>query len=654
MVDNPIDLELTDIKGVGDSTLKLLNKLGVYDVIDLIDHLPNRYLDFTHKRKISEIKNDDTVAFYAICRKVGTFASKSGKIITNCQFVDETGSINVYWFNNFYIKNKLREGERYTVAGKTGLWGEKVCLVSPVIEEGEGSVNTSGFVPIYPQTDGLNSKKIRKIVGEFLSSNHLPDFIPSNNLLDLKMPELNFAYQNIHFPTEKSYINLSDKRLSFNQHLKINLLNKIESKNTTPSPAIKINQSIHKSLLSRLPFKLTEDQGKTIKNIYKDLTCKNFTHRLIQGETGSGKTITMVFAAVQAIKAGYSCAIMAPTEILASQHFNTFTQYSDETVFVSSTHRLNDIPIRPKIYIGTHSLITSLPNDINPPLLFVAVDEQHKFGVTQRESLTRRSHTPHLINLSATPIPRTAALGILGDIKISNIKSPPSNRKTTKTEIVTPSRFRNSEKWISEQLLKNEKIFVVCPNIESSSNEISTVLQLTKEYRKKYSKYCEISEVHGKMTTDQQKKEIEKFKNSKNGLLISTSIIEVGIDIPEVNIMIVHSAERFGLAQLHQLRGRVGRGGGQGICILVTTTDDQEETERLQLLKKYHLGLVLAKKDLKIRGAGDLIGGKQHGHLNTKLKYFWSKNSYKNAKKYINSLSKTELHTLSKSIFMVK
>jgi ATP-dependent DNA helicase RecG len=400
------------------------------------------------------------------------------------------------------------------------------------------------------------------------------------------------------------------------------------------SVALKILSKVDTETAGKLPFTLTSGQQKILKAIEKDLKTPEFTHRLIQGETGSGKTAPLIFAANQAISSGYSCAILAPTEILANQHFQTFGRYClkpDCVQLVTAGNKIN-LNGHPTVFIGTHALLNQLPPDLKPPLAFVAIDEQHKFGVNQRDILMKRSPLPHIFNLSATPIPRTVALGLLGDIEISNIYHKPENRLPIKTFVVSPTKFKDSPKWLISQLEKGNRIFVVCPNISEHENQVSSVEKESKTYRKLLPEKFPLFSIHGKLSAQEQQQIIQRYKDHPGSVLVSTSLIEVGIDIPTANIMIIHSAERFGLAQLHQLRGRVGRGEEQGFCFLVPSVDDEVETERLQLLQKYHSGLLLAQKDLRLRGAGQIYGEKQHGVLQTRLRYFWSKNLFTGSK----------------------
>jgi ATP-dependent DNA helicase RecG len=627
---------VSSIKGVGPATVDKLTKLGIETVRDLLHHFPTKYYDFTSPVTISRLEEGKVQVFNAILEKPYSTVTGTKKLLTQVMASDTTGKVCLTWFNNPYIKSLIKENILYTIAGKSSFWGKKLIIIAPLIEPAtESSLNTHGLVPIYPQTAGLSSKQLRTKIFFIINNSDIKDPLDEKILNIHCLVSQKIAYSQIHFPKNTQDRWHADKRLSFNEHLRISLVNQIELLNLGKSIPIKSSLIIDKKSKEHTPFKLTKDQEKTISSIYKDLNKDAFTHRLIQGDTGSGKTVTLIYAANQCLAQNYSCAIMAPTEILANQHYKTYKTlglFPDLAQIISSSSKETLDTSKPHLYIGTHALITQIPKKLKFPLVFLGIDEQHKFGVKQRDELIKRQPVPHLFNLSATPIPRTVALGLLGDIQISNINHQPKNRLPTKTFVITPTRFKNSPNWLIKKLDEGNQIFVVCPNITEHDENIASIEKIVQLYRKIIPEKYSVTSIHGKMKSEEQNKILNKFKNKSTGILVATSLIEVGIDIPSANIMIIHSAERFGLAALHQLRGRVGRGAGQGYCFLVPSNDDDEQKERLQLLKKYHSGLILAQKDLKLRGAGEVFGIKQHGSLSTKLKYFWSKKLFLLAK----------------------
>lgn len=633
---------VTKIKGVGQKISEKIAHLGIQTIDDLINHYPSRYYDFTQPVFINHLKSGKTQSFVATIGKVNTFFTKNGKLLIQATAKDASGKIILTWFNNPYIKRLIKENTVYTIAGKVSFWGRNLTIIAPIIEEGNTpSINTAGFVPIYPLTEGISSKWLRNKIYFLLSNTEIAEPLEQEIIQSANLISETDAYQNIHFPKTKSLRLLADKRLSFDEHLRININNRLELNDLGSSISVTIKNSITQKTHQKLAFTLTPDQNKTVAAIYKDLQSKEYTHRLIQGDTGSGKTVTLIFAAHQCLENGFSCAIMAPTEILATQHFKTFMSmalFPKRVQLITGSTKKEVCLDKPFIFIGTHSLLTRLPKKIKYPLAFAAIDEQHKFGVKQREDLTNRTPVPHLFNLSATPIPRTVALGLLGDIEISNIINKPLFRLPTKTFVVSPTHFKKSPNWLIQQLEKESQIFVVCPNIKDHETGVASVESISKIYTKMIPSKYPVTTIHGQMKPNEQNKIITAFKNHGGSILISTSLVEVGIDIPSANVMIIHSAERFGLASLHQLRGRVGRGEEQGFCFLVPSTDNDEETERLQLLQKYNSGLILAQKDLRLRGAGEVFGNRQHGLLPTRLRYFWSKKLFLLAKKIAKDL----------------
>ncbi len=640
MAERNLDQSVLSIKGIGDSSLEKLAKLNIKTLRDLIRFLPRKYLDYSNPKKIIEIKEKKTVSFIATIDNFKSFYTKTGKLISQAQATDDTGTITLIWFNNPYIKRLLTPQLQYTVAGTSSTFAGKLCLISPTIEEGDSlKLNTSGLVPVYPQTKGINSRFLRQKIDILLKTEIIKD--PLEPLKDFKQDlPLQNAYKQIHFPKNKLEKKQADKRLSFNEHLSISIQNQIELQKLGASPSIKINQKVHQKGLKKFPFTLTLDQERATQSILKDLGSTSFTHRLVQGDTGSGKTATIILAANQCLENGFSCAILAPTQILSNQHYYSFKKHSlfpDSVSLITGNDKINIDHNMPRIYIGTQSLIKEIPQDLKHPLLFVVVDEQHKFGVVEREGVELRKPVPHVINLSATPIPRTVAQGLLGEIKLSNIKSKPQDRLQIKTHVVSDTYFKKGATWLNNMLSEGNKLYIVAPTIHNNSTTHSTE-SLAEKYRQTLTSDTNIFVIHGKVKPQDQKEILEKFTNTPRSVLVSTSLIEVGIDIPASNIIIIHSAERFGLAQLHQLRGRVGRSEKQGYCFLIPSTDDQVEIERLQLLKKYHSGLILAKKDLILRGSGEVFGQRQHGNLQTNLKYFWSKKSYQTAKSIAKSL----------------
>lgn len=628
---------LNQIIGIGEAYQKILARLDLATIHDLVHHYPSRYLDYRVHTPIKDLKEKQDVSFLGTIGEPKRFVSHSGKLIIQATATDKTGSIKLTWFNTPYITRVIIPGKSYLIAGKTSYWGPLLTLISPIIEpEGGTSLHTHGLVPIYPLTARLTSRFLRQKIHLALETTALKDPLSDSVLAPLGLMGYPISLKNIHFPKSPLSQKLADTRLAFNSHLAINLNNQIELKKLPVSPHLTIDEKLHHNLTKTLPFSLTTGQQKAIQAGYNDLRGDHFTHRLVQGETGSGKTVVVFFYAAQVLANQYSFGLLAPTEILAEQHYQSFLAFGippKQVCLVTSSNPLKKIPNQATIFIGTHALLNQLPPKLAYPLAAVTVDEQHKFGVEQRQSLNQRNPSPHLFNLTATPIPRTLALGLFGEVAITTLTQKPKSRLPVKTWIVSPSRYQKSDPWIRSQLKNGSKIFVVTPLIHSTKkNEGESAEKNFLEYKRKFSDLTKVFLIHGKMPEKKVSQTVKQFKKEKGAILVSTSIIEVGIDIPEADIIIIHSAERFGLASLHQLRGRVGRGDRQSYCLLVPTKDEQEEEERLTLLRKYHSGLVLARMDLKLRGSGELFGTKQHGWFPVRLKNFWNKKLFVQAK----------------------
>jgi len=635
---------LDQIAGIGPSYQKILGRLDLTTVRDLIHHYPSRYLDYRVNTPIGKLTVKKDISFQAIIGEPKRFTSKSGKLIIQAEAVDSTGKIKLTWFNNAFISRVIIPGEKYLVAGRTSYWADKLTVIAPIIERtGQTSIHTHGLVPIYPLTAKLSSRFLRQKIHLALKLTKINDPIKSSLIHKLKLLPYLDSLKAIHFPQNSIEQNNADIRLAFNHHLAINLNNQIELKKLPSSPTITIDQNLHDKLVKRLPFTLTNGQQKAIQVGYSDLTKTQFTHRLIQGETGSGKTVVIYFYAAQLLANRHSFVLLSPTEILARQHYLTFLKFGlseTQVALVTGTRPLKKTPKEPTVYIGTHALLNQLPQNLNFPLAAIAIDEQHKFGVEQRQVLATRNPTPHLFNLTATPIPRTLALGIFGEVSLTTLSQKPKNRLPVKTWVVSPTRFQNSTSWIKDQLATGSKIFVVCPLIHESekSKGAHGAEKVFQTYQNKYQIDAPVFLIHGKLAAEKISAVLTDFQKAKQAILVSTSIIEVGIDIPEADVIIIHSAERFGLASLHQLRGRVGRGERQSYCLLVPSKDEQEEEERLILLETHHSGIMLSKMDLRLRGSGELFGTRQHGWFPVRLKNFWNRKLFGQARKVAQNL----------------
>lgn len=646
---------LSKLPGIGEKTSAKIEKLGLFTIQDLLHHYPSRFLDLTHPTTIGRLEVKVFSSFVATLTEPKTFCTQSGKTITQSTAYDDTGVILLTWFNNPYIKKLIIPNTLFFIAGTPALFQSRLTIISPMLEmtNDEPLVN-KGLLPIYPQTEGINSRFLRKVIKSALELSTISDPITANTRSKHSLINQREAYWNIHFPKNQVIGQTADRRLSFNEHLKINITNQLELSRLGDSLQIQSDPALFTSLKQRLPFTLTPGQLKVISKSFDIIGSKNPTHTLIQGDTGSGKTVVALALAIQTIGSGFSFCLLTPTQILADQHYETFCKYYPNPKIIQLVTGKSALKITdsPQIYIGTHALLNQLPENLKSPIAVLTIDEQHKFGVHQRDLLQKRRPVPHLFNLTATPIPRTLALGLFGEVNILNIYHQPPGRLPVKTWVVSNSRFKNSDNWLRYEIESGNKVFVVCPFIEDSTHQenIKSVLSTHKLYQEKFGSITKVHLIHGKLKPPEKTRLLDEFNRAKTGILVATPLIEVGIDITTANIMIIHSAERFGLAALHQLRGRVGRGNRQAFCLVIPSTDEDLEIDRLQLLTKYHSGLTLAKLDLKLRGTGDIAGTAQHGAFPTRLKYFFDKSLFKHAKhlalKTISNSPQSALHLL--------
>ena len=664
-------LQLTDpvskVRGVGPRYLEYLHKMGIDTVKDLLWHFPFRYEDFSQIKKINELQPNETCTIVATITKVYLRRSfKKRMFIIEAKAQDDTGEINILWFNQTFIIKNIPPGTTVSLSGKTKAKGKKIILVSPTYEIishekldqdfFKNLKHTGRLVPIYSETEGLTSKVFRYLIKPLLNQVSLKEYFPSWLLNKYQLLPLKTALAQIHFPDSLELASKAKNRFIFESLFfsKIYLLKIKQQINVLPFPKIKLDIPLLKSFVNSLPFELTLAQKKSIWEIAQNMQT-NLMNRLLEGDVGSGKTIVAIAASLLVYNSQYQVALLAPTEILAHQHyekFKTFLKnhkvrialltskgakiYDDGLEGKITKRNLNKIinSYLPIIVIGTHALIQK--NIQFNKLGLVIVDEQHRFGVEQRKKLLSSSsnnkEVPHLLSLTATPIPRTLALVFYGDMDISILDTLPSGRKQIITKIVTPSQKHKIYDFIRSEVEKGHQAFVICPRIEeeqidslnvNASNLLSLAEKLNyevKAVKKEYKKLQEeifpdlkVAMLHGKMKPEEKENIMKQFQENKINILVSTSVVEVGIDIPNATIMVIEGAEHFGLAQLHQFRGRVGRSHYQSYCFLFTESNNSKVYSRLKALVEYNDGFKLAEIDLALRGPGELLGTKQSG-----------------------------------------
>ena len=615
------------IKGVGPQRAALLRKLNIYTLEDLITYFPRDYEDRSKPKKISQLVDGEEALIEVIAiSKISEVRIRKNMVIEKLIVRDETGSCVISWFNQKYLKGKFEIGCKYSFFGKASVKYGKIEILNPVFDNNETNKNTGKIIPIYPSTYSLTQGSIRRAIENGLSliNENLEETLPEYLLKEYNLLDLNNAIKQIHFPKDFEEYQKARTRLVFEELLgmQIALLNL--KKENTQDEGISFPETVKMSnVINELPFKLTKAQLRVLEEIDGDMEKSKPMNRLLQGDVGSGKTIVSIIAAYKAVKSGYQVAIMAPTAILASQHLEEFNKILNQynikgEILLGGTSKKKRKEILDKIksgeidiLIGTHSLLVE---DVEfNKLGLVVTDEQHRFGVRQRGTIVAKGNNPDVLVMTATPIPRTLALILYGDLDISIIDELPPNRKKIETYAVNKSMEERINAFILKNLQDGRQAYVVCPLVEENEEiNAKSVIETTEKYKKILTDY-RVEYIHGKMKPKEKERIMQEFKEGKINVLISTTVIEVGVTVPNATLMIIESAERFGLAALHQLRGRVGRGDKQSYCILKYNATTQVAKQRMEIMQKTNDGFVIAEKDLELRGTGEFFGTKQHG-----------------------------------------
>ena len=616
------------IKGVGPNRVKLLNKLNIYTLKDLITYYPRTYEDRSKPKKICECIDGEEAVIEAIACGNLVETRLPRKTMQKLLVRDETGSLLITWFNHTYLKGKFKVGQRYRFYGKFSYKYGKPELNSPVFDEIENKNNTGRIIPIYPLTYQLSQNTIRRIMENAINEvrGNLEENLPEEILKQYNLQGINEATEKIHFPKELKEFKIARERLFF-EELFVTQLALLALKNSyrNEEKGIAFSKDVHISdVIKEFPFNLTGAQRRVLEEIEGDMEQEKSMNRLLQGDVGSGKTAIAMCAAYKAVKTGYQVAIMAPTAILATQHLESFKKILDKLgikseLLISGITKKNKENILERlkngeidILIGTHALIEE--NVQFKKLGLVVTDEQHRFGVKQRTRIAEKGNNPDVLVMSATPIPRTLALILYGDLDISIIDELPPNRKKIETFAVSKKLEQRIDAFIKKQIDEGRQGYIVCPLVEENEEmDLKSVIELYEKYQKEIFPQYRVAYLHGKMRPKEKDQIMLDFKDHKIDLLISTTVIEVGVDVPNANIMVIEDAQRFGLAALHQLRGRVGRGGYQSYCILKYEGQSENVRKRMKVMCDTNDGFIISEKDLELRGSGDFFGTMQHG-----------------------------------------
>lgn len=628
---------IKEIKGVGEKTQKLFEKVGIYTVGDLIRYYPRGYDVYEEAIPISEVEEGhiQTVSG-AVFGKVQVSGTRNMQV-TTAHIKDLTGTIQVIWFRMPFLRNTLKSGQPVTLRGKVTRRRNRLVMEHPEIfcppDKYDEKLNT--LQPIYGLTAGLSNNTVMKAVKQALEGLNLSkESLPEELRLKYQLAEYNYAVRGIHFPKDKEVFYHARKRLVFEEFLSFILsLRKLKTSNERMSNEYVMEEHpAVKELIRKLPYQLTNAQTKVWQEISENMKSDTVMSRLVQGDVGSGKTIVAVLALLNTAMNGYQGAMMAPTEVLARQHYESicklFDTYDIPVNVVLLTGSMTAKEKRKvydriecglaKIIIGTHALIQDKVFYDN--LALVITDEQHRFGVKQRETFANKGGVPHVLVMSATPIPRTLAIILYGDLDISVIDELPANRLPVKNCVVDTSYRNTAYAFMKKQIAEGRQCYVICPMVEESeSMEAENVIDYAGELQKEMGDGILVSYLHGKMKQAQKDEIMTQFGENKIQILVSTTVIEVGIDVPNATVMMIENAERFGLAQLHQLRGRVGRGKYQSYCIFMSASKSKETKERLEILNHSNDGFQIASEDLRLRGPGDFFGIRQSGLMDFKL-----------------------------------
>jgi len=617
------------IKGIGEQRAKALNKLGISTLRDLISWFPRKYDDRRETRRIADLIPGETACVSAMIATPPTVSHiRRGMDLVKVRAVDETGTLDVTFFNQTWLKNQLVQGETYIFYGKAEGHLLRKTMASPIVEqEGRGEA-TGRIVPIYPLTAGVSQLVLSRSIRQGLDACAaiLPDVLPHEVRQENQLCRIGFAYENIHFPEDELALDLARRRLAFEELFLFTiglkrLRNRRETVQVAPCQAVDME-----AFYQALPFTLTDAQRRCVEEALADMRSGQPMNRLCQGDVGSGKTMVAAACVYFMVKNGRQAALMAPTEILAQQHYNGLAPLMESmgircALLTGSTKAAAKRSICAQLAsgeihfaIGTHALITEGVEYAD--LGLVVTDEQHRFGVAQRAALSAKGQHPHTLVMSATPIPRTLALILYGDLDVSIIDQLPPGRQPIETYSVPGSYHQRVYNFIRKLVAEGRQAYVVCPMVEENDelpDERKAVTEYAKKLQTEIFPDLKVAFVHGKMKPREKDSVMTAFANHETDILVSTTVIEVGVDVPNAALMVIENAERFGLSQLHQLRGRVGRGKHQSYCILISDNKNEETRQRLKVMTQTSDGFKIAEEDLRLRGPGDFFGERQHG-----------------------------------------
>lgn len=622
-------MELKDIKGIGEKKIALLNKLGIFTVNNLLEYFPYSYIDTTKFKKISEITEEGSYSYRL--KIISLMENRKKRNIRVTKFLamdEEMNYCTIVYFNNIFISKNLKINNVYEMYGRAKLLGKNVEIQSPTMQNKANIIGS--IIPQYHLCKGISNLDLVKIIQNLLKKNsYFEEKLPSNILNELNLESYDNAIRNIHFPKDNESFITAKRRLSFDEIFYFQLSMKKLKRNNEDAIRFEIKDETF-DFIKSLSFKLTNSQNKVLDDIFKDMASDKQMNRLIQGDVGCGKTIISFIAMFNVIKNGFQSVLMAPTEILARQHYESskklFSKYNIKVeLLVGSLKESEKKAIREKIengdvdiIIGTHAVFQE--KVVYKNLGFVITDEQHRFGVKQRLLLSKKSNNPDILVMSATPIPRTVGLVMFCDLDISTIDELPSGRGKVNTYFVDENYEERYMNFIKKHISEGRQAYIVCPLVdESDTLELQSVINLYERLKERYFQNIEIEFIHGKIKPVDKDRIMKNFENGRIKVLVATTVIEVGINVPNSNIMVIYNAERFGLSQLHQLRGRIGRGNYESFCILVSNNKSTNVKNRMDIMCSSNDGFYISEQDFLLRGYGDILGYRQSGEARFKI-----------------------------------
>ena len=640
MKDININSSISRLSQIGQKRVEAFQNINILSILDLFYFFPRKYLNRKTIKKISGLEKGETCS---VIGKVETFGNKRfrNKMMSQVVISDNTGMLTLTWFNKAkYIKNLFTVGDEIIVFGKIG-WFNGFSITHPnfeIIGNNNSQLNFNSIIPIYSLSQelknvGIDQRFIRNIIYDsLLYLNHVKDIYNKEYLNDYKLIHIKKALENIHFPKDDQTLQNSIKRLKFDEHFFLQLLMSLRRRSLRHNKTKPMSDigPYFKKITDLLPFELTKAQKRVIKEIHFDMKNNFPMNRLLQGDVGSGKTIVAILSALLAVGNNAQVAIMAPTEILAFQHYNTFIKELNKVnisccILTGKLKKAEKNKIIAAIKSGSVSVVVGTHALIQKDIFFkklglVIVDEQHRFGVKQRSALIEKGLNPHFLSMTATPIPRTLAMSYMGDMDVSIIDELPSNRKKVITKAIDENRLNNVYSFIKDQVVLGRQCMIIYPLVEESEKiDLAAATEAYEKLKKDTFPKIKLGLVHGKIPSEEKKSVMKDFELNKINILISTTVIEVGVNVPNATVMLIEHAERFGLMQLHQLRGRVGRGTEKSYCILVNRKPTEKSDSRLNIMEKSNDGFEIANEDLKIRGPGDFFGLNQSGYIKQKI-----------------------------------